>query len=290
MHSLGAKNLIIDTIPNGVTSIGEGAFSYCMSMQKMTIPGSVLSIGSYAFQSSEHLTSIIFENGVQSLENSVFSYCKRLSSVTIPDSMKKLGALAFSACDSLKSITIPSSVTTFGGLIFLETPITVRGEENSAIQAYAINNSYPFISVDLRRDAAITDSIVVVNGKEIACQAYNIQGYNYFKLRDIAMTLNGTGKTFEVGYDDASNAISLLSGQKYTPVGRELTINIGSGQKLASLSTSSVYLNGSEVNLQAYNIDGYNYFKLRDIAKVIDFGVEWNGTTNTISINTGASY
>jgi len=37
------------------------------------------------------------------------------------------------------------------------------------------------------------------------------------------------------------------------------------------------------VNLTAYNIEGNNYFKLRDIGNIIDFGVAWNGLANTIA-------
>ncbi len=39
-----------------------------------------------------------------------------------------------------------------------------------------------------------TKSRVLVNGKEVAFGAYNIDGYNYFKLRDLAMALSGTVK------------------------------------------------------------------------------------------------
>ena len=38
-------------------------------------------------------------------------------------------------------------------------------------------------------------------------------------------------------------------------------------------STHKVQVNGESVSPQAYNIDGYNYFKLRDVGKAVDFGV-----------------
>ncbi|MGO4119405.1 hypothetical protein ACEQ6C_40435, partial [Rhizobium ruizarguesonis] len=47
--------------------------------------------------------------------------------------------------------------------------------------------------------AAPTDSKVLVNGKTISFEAYNINGNNYFKLRDFAAAVNGTEKQFEVG-------------------------------------------------------------------------------------------
>jgi hypothetical protein len=33
-----------------------------------------------------------------------------------------------------------------------------------------------------------------------------------------------------------------------------------------------------------------NYFKLRDVGRVFDFGVAWDGAQNTIAIDTSESY
>ena len=45
-------------IPDGVTSIGDSAFSYCNSLTSITIPDSVTSIGDEAFEYCYSLTSI----------------------------------------------------------------------------------------------------------------------------------------------------------------------------------------------------------------------------------------
>ncbi|WP_289137750.1 stalk domain-containing protein [uncultured Brevibacillus sp.] len=134
--------------------------------------------------------------------------------------------------------------------------------------------------------ATPSSSKVLVNGKSISFDAYNINGNNYFKLRDLAMTLNGTGKSFEVSWDSSINAINLSTDTKYTPDGKELVVSQESISKNAKLTNSKLYLDGKEVQLTAYNIDGNNYFKLRDIAKVINFGVTWDGTSNSIGIDT----
>ncbi|AGC69289.1 hypothetical protein Cst_c23290 [Thermoclostridium stercorarium subsp. stercorarium DSM 8532] len=44
------------------------------------------------------------------------------------------------------------------------------------------------------------------------------------------------------------------------------------------------------MTLKAYTIGGYNYFKLRDIAKIFDIGVVWEGETSTVKIDTGIGY
>jgi hypothetical protein len=98
-----------------------------------------------------------------------------------------------------------------------------------------------------------------------------------------------TRKPFEVGWDGAANAISLTSGKLYTPVGGEMLIG-GAGDKAAKPTTSKILLDGKEVKLTAYNINGNNYFKLRDIGQAFDFGVDWDGARNTIVIDTSKGY
>ena len=47
---------------------------------------------------------------------------------------------------------------------------------------------------------------------------------------------------------------------------------------LAERSTQRVYLDGVSIDLEAYNIGGYNYVKLRDIGKAVGFNVYWDGS------------
>ena len=54
------------------------------------------------------------------------------------------------------------------------------------------------------------------------CEVYNIGGYNYFKLRDIAMLLRATGSRFSVGWDEKTQTIRVVTGAQYSPVGGEL--------------------------------------------------------------------
>ena len=137
--------------------------------------------------------------------------------------------------------------------------------------------------------ATPTASTVLVNGKNVAFDAYNIEDSNYFKLRDLAYVLNGTEKQFEVGYDGANNAITLLNGKSYTAVGGEMSSK-GTGNKTPTATTAKIYVDGKEVSFTAYNIDGNNYFKLRDIGEMFNFGVEWDGAKNTIVIDTSIVY
>lgn len=132
-------------------------------------------------------------------------------------------------------------------------------------------------------------SKVKVNGSLREFEAYSINGNNYFKLRDLAHVVNKTGKNFEVKWDGDKKVIRLISKNNYTPVGGEMSRGDGK-DKLVQPTTAKVHKDGVEISLNSYSINGNTFFKLRDIAKVFDIGVTWDGKTNTVGIDTGKGY
>lgn len=139
------------------------------------------------------------------------------------------------------------------------------------------------------QSAIPTKSTVLVNGKSISFDAYSINDNNYFKLRDLAQALSGTEKQFEVTWDNEKQAINLISGEAYTPVGGELSAGDGKG-KTAQPSTSAIFLDGQSIQLTAYTINENNYFKLRDIGNAFNLSVTWDGAKNTIVVDTTKGY
>ena len=105
-------------IKDGVTSIGNCAFEYCIGLTSVTIPNSVTSIGIYAFAYCNGLTSITIPNSVTSIGESAFEYCNGLTSITIPNSVTSIGNFAFYCCDKLASLTIGNSVKSIGAQAF----------------------------------------------------------------------------------------------------------------------------------------------------------------------------
>ncbi|GGG08138.1 hypothetical protein [Paenibacillus abyssi] len=166
--------------------------------------------------------------------------------------------------------------------ILLFTVMTVSaafaaGGENSA-------SASPAASAQVQAVPAASE--VFINGQEVKFDAYNINGNNYFKLRDLAKALDGTGKSFAVDWDSAGNRINLLPGQAYKPVGGELAVLERLDKKKATVAASGILVNGRQVALTAYNIGGNNYFKLRDLSRQLDFPVTWRSYDNTIQIIT----
>jgi len=158
------------------------------------------------------------------------------------------------------------------------------GEEQPAAPATEV-------PVEVTKTTAVpTTSKVLVNGEPVDFESYNIDGSNYFKLRDIAAAVTDSEKQFEVGWDAANNAISLESGQAYTLAGGELEKSGQSADQEAVTTSSRIYLDGEQIQLQAYNINDNNYFKLRDLAKALNIGITWDADTNTIGIDTAIDY
>ena len=76
----------------------------------------------------------------------------------------------------------------------------------------------------------------------------------------------------------------------YLLIGLALGIALGSPVAqavegiLAQCCTSPILLNGAPVEIEAYTINGHNYFKLRDIGKAVGFNVYWIAEDRTVQI------
>ena len=99
------SNIIISTIPSGVTSIADGAFKDRKDLTSITIPDSVTEIGKEAFKGCTSLKNVEIGENVISIGKEAFRGCISLESITIPKSVKSVGEKAFADCTSLNSVS-----------------------------------------------------------------------------------------------------------------------------------------------------------------------------------------
>ncbi len=139
---------------------------------------------------------------------------------------------------------------------------------------------------DLANRATVTTnaSLTIVGGASYLLETYNIDGYNYFKLRDIAYILSGSAVEFAVGWSETDNRIMLQTGAAYTANGDELSRK-SLENPTAAPTSSKILLDGEPVALSAYFINGNNYFRLRDLAILFNFAVGWDEDANAILVN-----
>ena len=72
-------------IPDGVTSIGNGAFEDCYSIKTVFIPDGVKKIGKDAFKNCRKLSGIRLPASLSSIDNNAFRECRELTQLDICD-------------------------------------------------------------------------------------------------------------------------------------------------------------------------------------------------------------
>ena len=134
-HNLYVNGTLVTdlVIPDGVASIGNGAFIHCSNLTSVTIPNSVTSIGNSAFEDCNNLKEVHITDiatwckinfGLFNSSNPLY-YAHNLyvngtllTDLVIPDGVTSIGTNAFCGCSSLTSVTVPNSVTSIGNSAF----------------------------------------------------------------------------------------------------------------------------------------------------------------------------
>lgn len=112
---LALKNVVL---PSTLTEIGKQAFSDCSSLKSIVIPPNVKKCDS-AFVGCDRLKSVTLSWGIKTVPENAFAFCKNLTKVDIPYTVTNIGEYAFENCINLTNINIPSSVRKIGQGAFL---------------------------------------------------------------------------------------------------------------------------------------------------------------------------
>lgn len=123
------------SLPSGLKTIGQEAFSGCTSLKQISIPDSVTDMGDDVFNGcyslvsakmslglnnipketfygATALKSVTGINNVTNIYTNAFYNCRNLSSFVFPSGLTTISSYAFYNCSSLPDIVLPDSVTT----------------------------------------------------------------------------------------------------------------------------------------------------------------------------------
>lgn len=108
---------------------------------------------------------------------------------------------------------------------------------------------------------------------------FNTYGYNYFKKRDLAAALSNANYAYNVEMEILG--LNIHKGESNDVI---------SDESLGSEYAHAVHSNGGIITLdddtcksvECFNINGYNYYKIRDIADVLGFKTDYDNFSGKI--------
>ena len=143
------------TIPNSVTSIGDGTLVGCSGLKDVIIVNNM-----FVYLPVTYSGHYSIPENISQIIGGAFYNCKGLTSVDIPNSVTSIGDGTFQDCSGLTSITIPNSVTSIGYLAFL------RCTQLENVYCYAEN--VPSTDATAFEESNITSSTLHVPGSALS--------------------------------------------------------------------------------------------------------------------------
>lgn len=105
------------TVPEGITTIGRGAF-YSAQVERVTLPEGLTNIQKEAFNGCFALRSVSLPESLQSIGDSAFDWCRSLTEITLPEGLRTIGCHAFEST-GLTALKLPESLEEVGHGAFL---------------------------------------------------------------------------------------------------------------------------------------------------------------------------
>lgn len=134
-------------------------------------------------------------------------------------------------------------------------------------------------------NASLSEQNIKLDGDKIYVEGYNIEGNNYFRLRDVAAILNNSSVQFNVIFNKETSTVEIERKSPYSKLENDLKSR--KKEKLEiSKSFQKVTVDSEKIVFNGYLINGNNYFKLRDLGKTIGFYVDYDDESNSVIIKT----
>ena len=233
------SNINSVTLNEGVTSIGNNAFTGRNWLTSIELPSSVTSIGNGAFQTCIGLTSIELSSGLISIGSQSFSGCTGLTSIELPSSVTTIGSSAFQNCIGLTSIELPSSLTSIGNGAFYSCTGLTHVTFNCDVPDYALfitNGTSPFYNCSNINSVTLNEGVT-----KIGYQAFQ----NCTGLTSIELPSSLTSIDYNA-FQNCTGLTSINIPSGVTSIGNNVFYGCSGLETITIDSNNTTYYDGGE--------------------------------------------
>lgn len=136
-------------VPDGVTTIGAGAFMWNESIKEVILPESLECIGESAFEECPNLETIEVNDNLAEILKYAFNGCYALKSFYVPASLTSIREFVFNNCYSLQSINVDSKNTVYssedGVLYNKDKTELIRFPQGKSLEGWSFPSSVTVI-------------------------------------------------------------------------------------------------------------------------------------------------
>ena len=209
--------------PDGITSIGPYAFTYCSHLALTSLPSSIVSIGQYAFA---YCTSLALTSLPSNLTSNILQYtfygCTNLALTSLPSGIVSIGQYAFYGCTNLALTSLPSGLTTINSYTFFgctNLALTSLPSDITSINGYAFYGCASLALTSLPSGTTTISGYAFYDCTNLALTSLpsSITGISSYAFKNCTglTTLSCTGVITTLGSQaflgDSSNHMQLIS-------------------------------------------------------------------------------
>ncbi len=153
-------------LPDSLEAVGNYAFMYCKSIEKVTFGKNIKIIGVSSFESNGDdtksegkgsLTTLVFNGAPEKICQKAFYYDDKLTEIVLPDGIKTIDNWAFAKCFSADKIILGDGLETIGDHAFLKC---------RAAKEIVIPDSCKLIETSAFYQCRSAEKLVIGNGVE----------------------------------------------------------------------------------------------------------------------------
>ncbi len=156
---MGKSDIKSVVIKEGVTSVGDYAFTFCKGITNVTVPDSIKTIGVCAFANCSNIKDFKIGKGVTSIGALAFDNCDGLTKITIPDKVTSIGEYAFQSCDGLAEVKVGNGVSS---LAFTFTECK-NLKKVTLVNGIDIIGAHTFSECESLQSITIPDSVTIID-------------------------------------------------------------------------------------------------------------------------------